>query len=74
MKGDDIRSMCICEPCPTYNECMRAQEQLLFCMNGKSPTCTFGKKECRCMTCPVAARSGLKASHYCIHGSAAEQG
>jgi hypothetical protein len=53
---------------------MRAQEQLLFCMNGKSPTCTFGKKECRCMTCPVAARSGLKASHYCIHGSAAEQG
>jgi hypothetical protein len=66
--------MCICEPCPTYNECMRAQEQLLFCMNGKSPTCTFEKKGCRCPTCPVAAQSGRKETYYCILGSAAEQG
>ena len=72
MKGNDLRSMCICESCPTYNECMRAQEQLLFCMNGKSPTCTFEKKGCRCTACPVAARSGWKETYYCILGSAAE--
>jgi len=73
MRGDDLRSMCICEPCPTYNECMRAQEQRIFCMNGRSPTCTFEKKGCRCPACPVAAQSGWKATHYCIHGSATER-
>jgi hypothetical protein len=53
---------------------MRAQEELVFCMNGKSPTCTFEKKGCRCPACPVNARLGQKKAYYCIQGSAEEQG
>ena len=32
---EENRGKCICEPCPTYNECMRADESLLFCVTGK---------------------------------------
>jgi hypothetical protein len=67
------REKCICEPCPTYNECMRADENLLFCVMGKSVTCTFEKKGCICPTCPVTKLLGLKKAYYCIRGSEQEQ-
>ena len=67
------RARCICEPCPTYNECMRAGDELLFCVTGKSPTCTFDKKGCVCPTCPVKPILGLKKAYYCIRGSEQEQ-
>jgi hypothetical protein len=67
------RARCICEPCPTYNECMRAGDELLFCVVGKSPTCTFDKKGCLCPTCPVTPILGLKKAYYCIRGSEKEQ-
>jgi hypothetical protein len=69
----DNRARCICEPCPTYNECMRAGDELLFCMTGKSPTCTFDKKGCVCPICPVKPVLGLTKAYYCIRGSEPEQ-
>ncbi|MFA5268899.1 MAG: DUF2769 domain-containing protein [Methanoregula sp.] len=69
----ESRGMCICEPCPTYNECMRADESLLFCVTGKSATCTFEKKGCICPTCPVTKYLGLKKAYYCIKGNEQEQ-
>jgi hypothetical protein len=57
------RGMCICEPCPTYNECMRADEGLLFCVLGRSANCTFEKKGCVCPTCPVTKKLGLKKAY-----------
>ena len=67
------RAKCICDPCPTYNECMRAGDELLFCITGKSPTCTFDKKGCVCPICPVRPILGLKKAYFCIRGSEQEQ-
>ena len=67
------RAKCICEPCPTYNECMRAGVELLFCVRGRSLTCTFDKKGCVCPTCPLKPVLGLKKAYYCIRGSELEQ-
>lgn len=79
MTGDQKPSIgeylnqCICEPCPTYNECMRADNSLLFCIVGKAASCTFDKKGCICPTCPVTAALHLKKSYYCIRGTEQEQ-
>jgi hypothetical protein len=70
---DENRKKCICEPCPTYNECMRADAALLFCVTGKSATCTFEKKGCLCPSCPVTKILGLKNAYYCIRGTGQEQ-
>lgn len=70
---DVERTRCICDPCPSYNECMRAESQLLFCMAGKSQTCTFEKKGCLCPSCPVTRDHSLTKSYYCIRGSQEEQ-
>lgn len=64
---------CICEPCPSYTECMRAGRELLFCTKGKSPDCIFIKKGCLCPSCPVTKILGLKNAYYCIKGTPEEQ-
>jgi hypothetical protein len=60
---------CICEPCPSYTECMRAGNERLFCVTGKSADCIFEKKGCICPGCPVKPLLGLKKAYYCIKGS-----
>lgn len=70
---DENKKKCTCEPCPTYNECMRANTELLFCVTGKSPDCTFEKKGCLCPACPVTKVLGLKKAYYCIRGAEQEQ-
>ena len=70
---DTNRKNCICEPCPSYTECMRAGTELLFCLNGKSPDCIFEKKGCVCPRCPVTRALGLKKSYYCVRGTQEEQ-
>jgi len=67
------RKKCICGQCPTYNECMRADESLLFCITGRSPNCTFEKKGCLCPTCPVTQVLGLKKNYFCLKGTEQEQ-
>jgi len=71
--NDKNRAKCICRPCPTYNECMRAGDELLFCVTGKSLTCTFDKKVCLCPSCPVKSILKLSKAYYCIRGSEQEQ-
>lgn len=66
------REKCICEPCPTYNECMRADESLLFCVAGRSADCTFEKKGCLCPACPVTQILALNGAYYCIRGTVQE--
>lgn len=65
----EMRKLCICEPCPTYNECMRANGELLFCVTGKTIDCTFVRKGCICPQCPVKPLLGLKKAYFCIRGS-----
>lgn len=70
---DENRRKCICGSCPSYNECMRAGVELLFCIVGKSPDCIFEKKGCICPSCPVTKILGLKKAYYCIRGTQEEQ-
>lgn len=71
---DENRKKCICGTCPSYTECMRASEELLFCVTGKSPDCIFEKKGCLCPSCPVTKILGLKKAYYCVRGTQEEQG
>jgi hypothetical protein len=68
-----MKKLCICEPCPSYTECMRSGPELLFCVTGKSPSCKFDKKGCICPTCPVKPLLALKKAYYCIKGTEKEQ-
>ncbi|MCK9591920.1 MAG: DUF2769 domain-containing protein [Methanoregula sp.] len=52
---------------------MRAGDELLFCLTGKSLTCTFDKKVCLCPNCPVKPILNLTKAYYCIRGSELEQ-
>ncbi len=63
------KKKCICEPCPSYTECMRSGTELLFCVTGKSADCIFEKKGCICPGCPVTKILSLKKAYYCIKGS-----
>ncbi|OPY36672.1 MAG: hypothetical protein A4E35_01779 [Methanoregula sp. PtaU1.Bin051] len=70
---DRLHELCICNSCLTYNECMREKGELLFCIRGRSPSCTFEKKGCTCPTCPVTKLAGLSRTYFCIRGSKQEQ-
>jgi hypothetical protein len=70
---DALRSQCICAGCPTYNECMQEKGELLFCIEGKSPACTFEKKGCICPMCPVTGTAGLSKAYYCVRGTEWQQ-
>jgi hypothetical protein len=70
---DENKEKCICEPCPSYTECMRAGNEMLFCVTGKSADCIFEKKGCICPGCPVKPILVLMKDYYCIKGSETEQ-
>jgi len=65
------KDTCICGKCPTYNECSKMKNELLFCAIGKS-TCTIKKNACLCPGCPVTPWMGLKHGYYCASGSEKE--
>ncbi len=65
----ETRGGCICEPCPSYNECMRANEELMFCVKGKTPDCTFDRKGCHCPECPSRPLKNPAAMYFCARGS-----
>jgi hypothetical protein len=63
---DEISMRCICEPVPGYNECIRADEERLFCINGKTQHGTLGMYG---GSCPVRKNREFKRAYYCPHGS-----
>lgn len=62
------RSLCLCEKCPSYNDCMRDKGELLFCSLGKS-SCKVEMIGCICPTCQVTRIMGLTHAYYCAKGS-----
>ncbi len=71
--SDDVRGLCICRDCPSYTECMRAEDGIVFCLEGTSADCMFDPVGCSCPECPVQLRLGLTRSQYCIRGPENEQ-
>ncbi|MFA4861110.1 DUF2769 domain-containing protein [Methanoregula sp.] len=61
-------SGCICEPCPSYTECMRAGESILFCVKGKTKDCMFDRKGCLCPSCPEQP-ADRREVYYCSSGT-----
>lgn len=59
---------CLCSVCPVYNECLKNNEELLFCSRGRSK-CEFEKWGCKCVKCPVALEYNLVGLFYCEKGA-----
>lgn len=62
-------SKCGCEPCPSYNACMRGGTEKLYCAKEKSH-CEVPMKGCTCMNCTVHKENNLNSGYYCVKGSA----
>jgi hypothetical protein len=69
---EQLKSMCLCPTCPTYNACTKEKKERLFCALGKS-ACPISKKACLCPTCPVTSKIGLTMTFYCAAGSEAQR-
>ncbi len=66
------KRICICQNCPTYNQCMAENNEALFCILGKA-NCTVDLGECLCSQCPSHSNFELKHESYCVEGSEKEQ-
>lgn len=55
---------CLCPGCPTYNECMRDNNERIYCSRGNTD-CEFDEIDCLCGSCPVWHEYGLKSFYYC---------
>ena len=67
-----LRADCICTDCPSYNKCARDQQELLYCIEGKSK-CITEELGCICPDCPIAAALDLVNIYYCTIASEKEQ-
>lgn len=70
MKVDDTNDnfkKCICQNCPTYNECMKEKREKLFCAKGKT-SCLPEKQGCICPECSIASEYNLEKVYYCHIG------
>jgi hypothetical protein len=67
------RAKCPCAKCPSYNDCAKGKDELLYCAGevGKSK-CEYKMNGCICGQCLVHKECNLTAGAYCIHGSADE--
>ena len=66
---EENTEMCLCPGCPTHNECMKDNNERLFCSRGKT-SCDLEKRGCLCGTCPVERNYGLTDFYYCAEGAA----
>ena len=65
----NYKTKCLCDDCPTYNDCARGRRELLYCLTERSLFCIKGEGGCICPSCPVTAQIGLTQEYYCIIGS-----
>jgi hypothetical protein len=64
---------CICPDCPTYNECAKEKDELLYCKLGKSQACIIKESGCICPACPITEMMGLTNDYFCIKGTENQQ-
>ncbi len=60
---------CICGGCPSYDQCMRDKEEILYCARTKS-SCEIVKNGCLCGACPLTSEFDLDKLYYCEIGAA----
>jgi len=67
------KSLCICPTCPTYNECAKDNDELLYCVLGRSITCLTKESGCICPACKITENLGLTKDYFCINGTETKQ-
>jgi len=70
---NEKRLVCCCPACPSYNRCAREQNELLYCITGKSMLCISEDSGCTCRNCPVMTGLGLRYQSFCLNGGEAAQ-
>jgi len=60
---------CICGGCPSYSQCMRDNDEILYCARVKS-ACEIVKNGCLCGACPLTPEFDLDKMYYCEIGAA----
>ncbi len=66
---DENAEKCLCPGCPTHNDCMKSEEERIFCSRGNTE-CNLEKRGCLCGTCPVRQEYKLNDFYYCVGGAA----
>lgn len=66
---EETRKKCICAGCPSFNQCMKENTEVLFCARGKT-ACELMKSGCICGACPLTAEYSLDKMYYCEIGVA----
>ncbi|MGZ7047384.1 MAG: DUF2769 domain-containing protein [Methanobacterium sp.] len=61
---EENATRCLCPGCPTYNECMKNNNEHLYCSRGNTG-CEFEEIDCLCGKCPVWKEYGIKSFYYC---------
>ena len=67
------KSLCVCPNCPTYNECAKDNEELIYCVLGKSITCVTKESGCICPACKITEKMGLTKDYFCVYGTEKKQ-
>jgi hypothetical protein len=68
-----MKTKCICPDCPTYNNCAKSNNELLYCIHGESKECIQDEKRCICQECPITQKMGLKHMFFCTRGNEEKQ-
>lgn len=69
LDNEENTERCNCPNCPSYDACMRGDEELLYCGRAMSG-CEVQPKGCVCPGCPVYKDNSLSDAYYCINGKA----
>ncbi|MBN1325474.1 DUF2769 domain-containing protein [Candidatus Falkowbacteria bacterium] len=67
--NEENSKLCTCPNCPSYDACMKGDQETLYCGRAMSG-CEVSPKGCICQSCPVYEENGLTDSYYCINGKA----
>lgn len=64
------KAQCICPECPTYDECMTMEEEVLYCGTSVTMCEDTQRNGCNCGACDVRAAYELAGTYYCVSGPA----
>ena len=64
---------CICNSCPSYNDCMQTGKLGVFCSVGDEIKCFENEKGCNCQDCTVSTDYNFSSNYHCKEGTAEMQ-
>jgi hypothetical protein len=72
-KNEKTMIQCICNACPSYNECMRGEVLGVFCSLGDAGSCVQNIETCNCQECSISSEFNFSSEKHCEIGSAESQ-